>query len=191
MNLRKLSSHPSARLDDPLPSPALIARHVQPAQSSGPVPHWFWTERKGIRRHGPDGQALLRWGGRTYNVARVLLQHHTQARVVRAVNACGLPQCVQIAHWTLEPAFLAPVTTTVDLATVRVGEVWRLARGGEVVDRDLVFPGVIAPSPGEPTHVIRALHDTHETLFFTACGVVIDPALVVAGGEASCEACLR
>jgi hypothetical protein len=187
---RKLRAHPSARLADALPPAELIAKYVQPAQGSANTPHWFWNERKGIRRHDMEGQATLRWHGRTYNVARVLLQHRHRMRVVRAVNACGLPQCVKPDHWSTEPQFLGVVSASPGLATVRVGDAWRLSVGGSVVQRDMAFVAAISQH-GRDYHVVRALHEERETVFLTACGVLVDPAAVVASPySATCKDCL-
>jgi hypothetical protein len=188
---RKLRAHPTARLADDLPPADLIAKYVRPVSGEGGSVHWFWAERKGIRRHDIEGQAILRWHGRTYNVARVLLQHRHKARVVRAANTCGLPQCVKPDHWSIEPSFLGAVSASRGLATIRVGDVWRLSSGGSVVDRDMVFVAAIS-ARGRDYHVVRALHEEYETVFLTACGVLADPAAVVASlAPATCLGCLR
>jgi hypothetical protein len=186
--LRKLRPHPTARLADDLPSADFVAKHIQPGRGANGGTHWFWVERRGTRQHDEAGQATLRWRGRTYNVARVLLQHHMRIRVVRAVNACGLPQCVKPEHWSPGPQFLGVVSAAPGLATVRVGDAWRLAVGGVVVERDMAF----VADHQRDRHVVRALHEEHETVFLTACGVLLDPAVVVASSaEATCAGCLR
>ena len=192
MNLRKLNSHPTARLSDDLPPPELVAKYIQPATAGhAGTPHWFWVERRPLRGFDADGQATLKWQGRTYNAARVLLQHQLRSRVVRAVNACGLPQCVRPNHWTLEPTFLGAVAGPAALATVRVGDAWRLAAGGVVVARDMAFVARVSSTGNPVLHVVRAIHEEHETVFLTACGELADPAMIVAGGQASCHGCLR
>ena len=186
--LRKLRSHPTARLVDDLPPVELVAKHIQLGQGTGGGTHWFWRERRVTRQHDEAGQATLRWHGRTYNVARVLLQHRLRMRVVRAVNTCGLPQCVKPEHWGTEPQFLGVVSSSPGLATIRVGSAWRLSSGGSVVSRDMVF---VAGHQFD-LHVVRALHEEHETVFLTACGMLLDPAAVVAAAApATCEECLR
>lgn len=190
-DLRKLRPHPTARFADDLPPVELIAKYVQPTQGVANSTHWFWTERKGIRRHDIYGQATMRWHGRTYNVARVLLQHQRKARVVRAVNTCGLPQCVKPEHWSTEPSFLGAVSASPGLAAVRVGDAWRLSSGGDVVRRDMAFVAAISQH-GRDYHVVRALHEERETVFLTACGLLADPAAVVASETfATCKACLQ
>lgn len=185
--LRKLRPHPTARLADDLPSVELVAKYVLPEPGVGGT-HWFWRERRGTRLHDEAGQATLRWHGRTYNVARVLLQHRLKARVVRAANSCGLPQCVKPDHWSTEPSFLGAVSASSGLATTRVGDAWRLSSGGEVVRRDMAFVAYYQ----RDNHVVRALHEENETVFLTACGTVLDPAVVVASAApATCKACLR
>jgi len=189
---RRLNSHPTARLSDGVPSMELTSKYVRPVRSENGNEHWFWEERSPNRGHDPGGQAIFQWRGLTYNVARVLLQHRHKTGTVRAVNTCGLPQCVRPDHWSIAPPFLGVVASPVfgtDYATVRVDGAWRLSRGGDVLSRDVVF---VAASGGAPVrHVVRALHEEHETVFYTACEVMLDPASVVAGGEATCEACLR
>lgn len=188
--LRKLRSHPTARLDDDLPSTELVAKYIQPGQGTNGGTHWFWVERRGTRQHDEAGQATLRWHGRTYNVARVLLQHRHRMRVVRAVNACGLPQCVKPDHWSTEPQLLGTVSVSASLAIVRVGDAWRLSVGGAVVERDMAFVAAIVPEAPD-YHVVRALHEERETVFLTACGVLADPAAVVASfAPVTCKACL-
>lgn len=188
--IRKLRPHPTARLADALPPAALVARYVVPTGDNSL--HLLWMERKPHRKFDADGQATFCWRSRTYNVARVLLQHRLKCSVVRAVNACGLPQCVKPAHWNVEPSFLGVVAAPVGFATVRVDGVWRLSIGGETAHRDVVFVASIEGSPTpRDTHVIRALHDEHETVFLTACGRVVDPAGVVAQlADATCPGCV-
>lgn len=188
---RKLRPHPAARLADPLPPAALVAKYVVPTTTRASDPqHLFWAERRPNRGFDEAGQATLRWHDRTYNVARVLLQHRARQRVVRAVNACGLPQCVRPEHWTVEPSFLGAVASFAGHATVRVGDVWRLSIGGEVIARDVVFVATIQLK-SKVRHVVRALHEDNETVFLTACGQLADPALVVASGQdASCPGCV-
>lgn len=189
-NDRKLRPHPTARLADDLPPAMLVAKYIQPGEGTSGSSHWFWIERRGTRHHDAEGQALLRWHGLTYNVARVLLQHQRHLRVVRAVNTCGLPQCVKPDHWAVTPSFLGAVSSAPGLATIRVGDAWRLALGGHVVERDMAFVASIGGPPRD-MHVIRALHETHETVFLTACGVVVDPAGIVAQlADATCVGCL-
>lgn len=188
--LRKLRPHPSARLADDLPSVELVTKYVLPVPGVGGT-HWFWRERRVTRQHDEAGQATFRWHGRTYNVVRVLLQHRLRMRVVRAVNACGLPQCVKPEHWSTEPQFLGVVSALPGLATVRVGDAWRLSSGGEVVRRDMAFVAAISQH-GRDYHVVRALHEERETVFLTACGLLADPAAVVASEAfATCKACLQ
>lgn len=194
---RKLRSHPTARLADDLPPAALLARYISPTVCSvgggslDPIAsHLFWVERRPNRGFDAAGQATFRWRDRTYNVARVLLQHRLKHRVVRAVNACGLPQCVKPEHWIIEPAFLGTVATPAGLATIKVGDTWRLSIGGVVTERDTVFVAVIQPR-GDLRHVVRALREELETVFLTACGQLADPALVVASLEnATCPGCV-
>lgn len=188
---RKLSPHPKARLADSIPPADLVTQYVTPCMvNGGPNHHLLWVERRPNRGFDEAGQATFRWRGRTYNVARVLLQHHIRHRVVRAVNACGLPQCVRPEHWTLEPSFLGAVSSGVGHATVRVGDVWRLSIGGVVADRDVVFVATIQPG-ARVRHVLRALREDNETVFLTACGQLADPALVVASTrDASCPGCV-
>jgi hypothetical protein len=187
---RKLRSHPTARLADPLPPASLVARYVMPVAGDDDRHHLFWTERRPNRGFDEGGQATFRWHDRTYNVARVLLQHRARHRVVRAVNACGLPQCVRPEHWTVEPSFLGAVATFAGHATIRVGDAWRLSIGGAVIARDVVFVATIQPG-SKVRHVLRALHEDNETVFLTACGQLADPALVVASGQdASCPGCV-
>lgn len=196
-DIRKLRSHPAARLADPIPPAKLVARYVHPtlcAVGGGPlgetVLHHFWVERRPNRGFDEAGQATFRWRDRTYNVARVLLQHRARHRVVRAVNACGLPQCVRPEHWTAEPSFLGAVSSGVGHATVRVGDAWRLSIGGVVVDRDVVFVATINPG-ASVRHVVRALREDNETVFLTACGQLADPVLLVASSrDASCPGCV-
>lgn len=187
---RRLNSHKTARMADEIPSVTVIARHIIPAPSSKGS-HWFWQERKGTRSHDSGGQATLRWRGRWYNVVRVLLQHRLSAWAIRAVNTCGLPQCVCLDHWRVEPSFLGVVAKAQALATVQVGETWRLSDGGTIVERDVAFVATINPGSHATRHVVRALHEEHETVFLTACNLVVDPALVAAGGEVSCAECVR
>lgn len=188
---RKLRPHPSARLADPIPPAVLVTKYVYvPVVGESGQNHLFWVERKPLRGFDEAGQATLRWHDRTYNVARVLLQHRERCRVVRAVNACGLPQCVRPEHWTIEPSFLGAVTTSSGYATVKVGDAWRLSIGGTIVDRDVVFVATIQPS-ARVRHVVRALREDDETVFLTACGQLADPALVVASPEgATCPGCV-
>lgn len=186
--LRKLRPHPTAVLADDLPPAALVSRFVLPA--GGDLQHLLWVERKPTRGFDEAGQATYRWRERTYNVARVMLQHHIKHRVVRAVNTCGLPQCVQPTHWCIEPSFLGVVASLPGLATVRVGAVWRLSIGGVVADRDMVFVATIQPA-AQVRHVVRALREDLETVFLTACGQLADPALVVASAaDATCPGCV-
>jgi hypothetical protein len=148
------------------------------------------VDRKPNRGFDAGGQATFRWRDRTYNVARVLLQHRLKHRVVRAVNACGLPQCVKPEHWSVEPAFLGVVARPAGLATVKVGDAWRLSIGGAIVDRDMVFVATIQLR-GSLRHIVRALREDAETAFLTACGQLADPALVVASSEdATCPGCV-
>lgn len=188
---RKLRSHPTARLADTLPSADLVARYVTPVVGEGGVSHLFWNERRPNRGFDAGGQAVLRWHDRVYNVARVLLQHRSRQRVVRAVNTCGLPQCVRPEHWSVEPPFLGVVATSaVGHATIKVGDVWRLSIGGVVVDRDVVFVATIQ-SRARVRHVLRALREDNETVFLTACGQLADPVFVVASTQdANCPGCI-
>ncbi len=188
---RKLRSHPVARLADPLPPADLVTRYVMPCVvGGGPNHHLLWVERRPTRGFDEGGQATFRWRGRIYNVARVLLQHRARHRVVRAVNACGLPQCVRPEHWIVEPSFLGAVATAAGHATIRVGDVWRLSIGGVVIDRDVVFVAAIQPG-SRVSHVVRALHEDNETVFLTACGQLVDPAFVVASANgATCPGCV-
>lgn len=187
---RKLRSHPAARLADPLPPADLVARYVIPVAADVGQHHLFWVERRPTRGFDEEGQAIFRWRDRTYNVARVLLQHKARARVVRAMNSCGLPQCVRPEHWTVEPSFLGAVATSAGHATIKVGDAWRLSIGGEVIARDVVFVATIQPR-AKVRHVVRALHESNETVFLTACGQLADPALVVASTQdASCPGCV-
>lgn len=190
-DIRKLRTHPTARLADPLPPAALLAKYIVPMNdSSAALQHLFWVERRPNRGFDEEGQATFRWHGRTYNVARVLLQHRARQRVVRAVNSCRLPQCVRPEHWTIEPPFLGAVATATGHATIRVGDAWRLSIGGKVIDRDVVFVATIQPG-AKVRHVLRALHEDNETVFLTACGQLADPALVVASTQdASCPGCV-
>lgn len=189
-DVRKLRSHPSARLADSLPPARLVARYVMPVAGNVDQHHLFWVERRPNRGFDEVGQATFRWQGRTYNVARVLLQHRARHRVVRAVNACGLPQCVRPEHWTVEPSFLGAVSTAAGHATIRVGDMWRLSIGGTVIARDVVFVATIQLN-SRVRHVLRALHEDNETVFLTACGQLADPALVVASTQdASCPGCV-
>ena len=190
-DIRKLRSHPTARLADLLPPADLITQFVTPSVvDGGPNHHLFWVERRPNRAFDEAGQATYRWRGLTYNVARVLLQHRARQRVVRAVNSCGLPQCVRPEHWTVEPPFLGAVATATGHATIRVGDAWRLSVGGKVIDRDVVFVATIQPG-AKVRHVLRALHEDNETVFLTACGQLADPALVVASTrDASCPGCV-
>lgn len=189
-DIRKLRPHPTARLADLIPPAALVARYVMPAPSNDDQHHLFWIERRPNRGFDEAGQATFRWHDRTYNVARVLLQHRARQRVVRAVNACGLPQCVRPEHWTIEPSFLGAVSTATGHATIKVGDAWRLSIGGVVADRDVVFVATIQPM-ARVRHVVRALREEHETVFLTACGQLADPALVVASTQsASCPGCV-
>lgn len=188
---RKLGPHPAARLADPLPPVDLVTRYVTScAVDGGSNHHLFWVERRPNRRFDATGQAIFHWRGHTYNVARVLLQHRARHRVVRAVNACGLPQCVRPEHWTVEPSFLGAVSAGASHATIKVGDVWRLSIGGVVVDRDVVFIATIQPN-SRVRHVLRALREDNETVFLTACGQLADPAFVVASvQDASCPGCV-
>lgn len=194
---RKLRSHPTARLADAIPPAALLARYITPTVcnvSGEPqghtTTHLFWVERRPNRRFDAEGQATFRWRDHTYNVARVLLQHRMKHRVVRAVNTCGLPQCVKPEHWSVEPSFLGAVAAPAGLATVKVGDVWRLSVGGVVAERDVAFVATIKPQ-GSLRHVVRALREEAETAFLTACGQLADPALVVASTEdATCPGCV-
>ncbi len=189
-DIRKLRPHPTARLADLLPSAELVARYVVPVAGDGDQHHLFWTERRPNRGFDAAGQATFRWKERTYNVARVLLQHRARHRVVRAVNSCGLPQCVRPEHWTVEPSFLGAVATFAGHATVQIGGTWRLSIGGKVIHRDVVFVAVIQPG-SKVRHVLRALHEEHETVFLTACGQLSDPAFVVAStADANCPGCV-
>lgn len=189
-DIRKLRPHPTARLADLLPSAELVARYILPVTGDSDRHHLFWIERRPNRGFDAAGQAVFRWRDRTYNVARVLLQHRARHRVVRAVNACGLPQCVRPEHWTVEPSFLGAVATFAGHATVRVGDVWRLSVGGKVIHRDVVFVASIQPG-SKVRHVLRALHEEHETVFLTACGQLSDPALVVASvADVNCPECV-
>ncbi len=190
-DLRKLRPHPTARLADPLPPANLVARYVHvPVVGEAGQNHLFWVERKPARGFDEAGQAVFRWRDRTYNVARVLLQHRARHRVVRAVNSCGLPQCVRPEHWTVEPSFLGAVATSAGHATVRIGDAWRLSVGGEVIARDVVFIATVQAG-SKARHVVRALHEDNETVFLTACGQLADPALVVASPQdATCPGCV-
>ena len=188
--LQKLRSHPSARLQDDLPPVSLVVRYVilSPSDEGHITPHLFWVERRPNRGFDAEGQATFRWRERTYNVARVLLQHRLKHRVVRAVNTCGLPQCVKSDHWSIEPAFLGAVSSSSAFATVRVRGAWRLAKAGVIVERDVVFVAAAAPHAGR--HVVRALREDNETVFLSVCGLEIDPSGVVAGGTATCLGCV-
>lgn len=187
----KLRSHPTARLADPIPPAEIVSRYVYvPIVGESGQNHLFWIERRPNRGFDDAGQATFRWRDRTYNVARVLLQHKARHRVVRAANSCGLPQCVRPDHWSVEPSFLGAVATFAGHATVKVGDAWRLSIGGEVVARDVVFVATIKPK-AQVRHVVRALHEDNETVFLTACGQLADPALVVASTQdASCPGCV-
>lgn len=187
----KLGPHPKARLVDPIPPSALVTQYVTAFPSDAERHHLFWIERRPNRTFDDTGQAVFRWKTRTYNVARVLLQHRIKQRVVRAVNTCGLPQCVRPDHWAFAPSFLGAVSAAATgHATVKVGEVWRLSIGGVVVDRDVVFVSTIQPA-SPVRHVVRALREDYETVFLTACGQLADPALVVASTQdANCAECL-
>jgi len=188
---RKLRPHPDAKLADPIPPASLVAKYVVPLNDSSAVlQHLFWVERRPNRGFDGEGQATFRWHDRTYNVARVLLQQRARHRVVRAVNSCGLPQCVRPDHWTVEPPFLGLVAAATGRATVKVGDTWRLSIGGVVYDRDAVFVATIQPR-ATVLHVVRALHEEHETVFLTACGQIADPALLVASiQDANCPGCV-
>lgn len=189
---RKLRPHPAARLSDAIPPVKLLAKYIIPDKDAGAaIQHLFWVERRPLRGFDDHGQATFRWHDRTYNVVRALLQHRLGHRIVRAANACGLPQCVKLEHWTVEPSFLGAVTsTTSGLATVKVGGAWRLSVGGVVSERDVVFVGRIQ-AQAKVTHVIRALREDNETLFVTVCSQVADPAEVVAvSTDATCPGCV-
>ncbi len=191
-NVRKLRPHPTARLADDLPPAVLIARYITPGGGGEDhiTTHLFWVERLPHRRFDTEGQATFHWRDRTYNVTRVLLQHRLKHRVVRAVNTCGLPQCVKSEHWSVEPAFLGAVAVPSGLATVKVGDVWRLSVGGVVAERDVAFVATIQPK-GSLRHVVRALREDVETAFLTACGQLADPALIVASADGvSCPGCV-
>jgi hypothetical protein len=101
-------------------------------------------------------------------------------------------------HWAVTPSFLGAVSSTLGLATIRVGDTWRLSLGGDVVERDMAFVGSIGGPPAPPRtdprrdmHVIRALYEEHETVFLTACGRVVEPAEIVARlVDVTCAACV-
>lgn len=185
--VRKLRFHPRAVKTDELPPIALLTKYTTVSDNA----HWFWQERGRTRLHDLEGQALLRWRGRTYNVTRVFLQHRLRTWLVRAVNACGLPQCVNPDHWAVQVLSPAKATELQGLATILVNQAWRLSVGGVVATRDVTFAAIVTPAELAPRHLVRALYEEHETEFRTACGLDIDPAFVVAGGVASCVECLR
>jgi hypothetical protein len=173
-----------------MPPTALVVRYSVPEPCLGRSPHWLWAERKPLRGHDADGQATFRWQDRVYNVARVLLQHRFKTRDVRAMNACGLPQCVRPEHWMIEPSFLGPVDDARAYAVIKIGEVWRLSDGDSLVERDVAFVARVAPSV--VLHVIRALYDLGGCTFIRTCDrAPVDPAVVVPGGIADCEECVR
>lgn len=107
-----LRCHPA-----PIPNvqPALeyLEKHVIKDDESD---HWFWRERKGKRTHDlSTGQALVVWSapatyktdfvsrGR-YNVARLFIEH-THGLIepkAKIVSLCGLPQCINPAHWSAQ-----------------------------------------------------------------------------------------
>jgi len=184
-DIEKLRVHPAARFRDARPPLTTLQKYV--ACFTGPtgLVHWLWKEWKGIRWHDKGHQAVYRWKHHTYNVARVFLEERPdrRSRLVRAVNSCGLTECVNPQHWSDVAAFAGVVESQAEtLSTAQVAGVWRLYQRGTLVSKDMAF---VAGG-----HAIRALYEANETLFVSACGKTMNPAMIAAGGVVTCEGCL-
>lgn len=191
----RLSRHPTGRGKRP-PAKAVL-QHVfaarMPAGISdlAPLPRGHRVLSMYVRKrwlHPHNGQALLKYKGRVWNVARLLLEfEQTKGEVF--VNVCGFEECVEPTHWQ-------PTKRVSGVPVIHaVNDQWVLVKDDWVVERDTVIVAHIAMET--ELHVVRVLmgpdFDPHAHQFVTVCGVVCDPSLLVieAKRDATCKACLQ
>lgn len=153
--------------------------------------HMFWHDSGKIRSYDRFGQAVYVWKKTTYNVVRLLLEYRFGYKGIVAENTCGLPQCINLAHWRVLQ-YRGSRAHFLHFATALVNDVWRLTSHGKVLRRDTTFVASVGPvGPNNPAHIIRALYDDRETTFRTACNQAVNPAYVVTvQTDATCKACL-
>lgn len=153
------------------PPVSYVEKHVIQDHVYG---HVFWRETRRNHGHDSDGQAYLEWKvkptrktlfdshGR-YTVARLLLEHRGEAYKAMIRCLCGLPQCINLAHWR-------PVDkkATLQLAPTRDG--WALLdlRTG----KPQVKPQLVRISIGDVVHQVSVAPGATP---FLLCGAPYDP----------------
>lgn len=191
-----LGSHPHL-LHQITPSVTYVMKYVD--QTSDRGLHWFWRDDRSYRRHNAAGQALLAWRVKAtaasgyqehglFNVARLLIAHRDGPIPPRTrfILLCGLPQCVNPAHWG---RVLPSVPWRI---TVLEHGYWRLVRRrtGVVAPPQVYVFSVVHQ---EEVHLVE-ITQTKDALFMqdprSACGKilsVLDSVLTTA--PVTCQGC--
>lgn len=155
--------------------------------------HWFWsptTAGEPHRRFNLAGQAIWSWRPRRgrvlpfrgiFVVARLLLVYDRGPFPPRPrfVLRCGLPQCVNPAHW--DPVLRPPLYHLLESS---LGWRTHLIRTARPVNQALLLPTSVAGT----VHIVQ-FPAGHVRQLFTTCGLVVYPANAVIQATGSFVTC--
>lgn len=182
----RLKSHPKP-IPNTIPPSEYVAKYLlkDPRGSD----HVFWCDRRANHAHSNDGQALLKWKVKpapqthmvsrgVYNVVRLLF-HYEGVPVKNVHNVCGLPQCVNTAHWRSRTQVSAH-------RLVYLGGRWFVATSRTGLEVDQVTAVRLLAADGA-VHIARAVPGATVTPF---CGASVDLATaLLVDADVTCRSC--